>query len=355
MNDLVEFKSSNDLIFNSEKLHQLTQFAQMMAKGKCTVPNHLSGNPGDCLAITMQAAQWGMNPFAVAQKTHIVSGTLGYEAQLVNAVISSSTAITGRFHYEYIGDWDSLYQFKVKNEKQSYKDKQGKDVWKKNKGWKDELEKGLAIKVGAVLKNETEITWLEPLYFFTIDIRNSPNWVTDPRQQIAYLAVKKWSRLYTPAVILGVYTSDELPAINEPRDITPKSSIQELNALTSDKQKESVLVEYSIENFQSDMQAATTPEAVKHVLSHVKNMQESDKSEASKIYKLRLDELKAKPEVKISHSTALIDALEIIEISQSESELIGSLELSPGFSSTAETDIFQAAYDKKEAKLKGGK
>jgi hypothetical protein len=37
----------------------------------------------------MQAAQWGMNPFAVAQKTHVVNGTLGYEAQLVNAVVSS--------------------------------------------------------------------------------------------------------------------------------------------------------------------------------------------------------------------------------------------------------------------------
>jgi hypothetical protein len=41
----------------------------------------------------MQAAQWGMNPFAVAQKTHVVNGTLGYEAQLVNAVVSSSNLL----------------------------------------------------------------------------------------------------------------------------------------------------------------------------------------------------------------------------------------------------------------------
>lgn len=37
----------------------------------------------------MQAVQWGMNPFAVAQKTHFVSGKIGYEAQLVNAVITA--------------------------------------------------------------------------------------------------------------------------------------------------------------------------------------------------------------------------------------------------------------------------
>ena len=40
-----------------------------------------------------------MNPFAVAQKTHVVNGSLGYEAQLVNAVVQASGAIDGRFHY----------------------------------------------------------------------------------------------------------------------------------------------------------------------------------------------------------------------------------------------------------------
>ncbi len=39
-------------------------------------------------------------------KTHLVNGVLGYEAQLVNAVIASSSAINGRFHYRYGGDWE---------------------------------------------------------------------------------------------------------------------------------------------------------------------------------------------------------------------------------------------------------
>lgn len=40
--------------------------------------------------------------------------------------------------------------------------------------------------------------------------RNSTLWADDPRQQLAYLAVKRWARLYCPEVILGVYTIDEL-------------------------------------------------------------------------------------------------------------------------------------------------
>ena len=35
--------------------------------------------------------------------------------------------------------------------------------------------------------------------------RNSTLWADDPRQQLAYLAVKRWARLYCPEVILGVY------------------------------------------------------------------------------------------------------------------------------------------------------
>nr|WP_308736935.1 recombinase RecT [Salmonella enterica] len=63
-----------------------------MADSQVTVPAHLAGKPADCMAIVMQAMQWGMNPYAVAQKTHLVNGVLGYEAQLVNAVIANRHA-----------------------------------------------------------------------------------------------------------------------------------------------------------------------------------------------------------------------------------------------------------------------
>ncbi|HGG6551990.1 TPA: recombinase RecT, partial [Salmonella enterica subsp. enterica serovar Muenchen] len=98
--------SASNAIFNVQALGQLTAFANLMADSQVTVPAHLAGKPADCMAIVMQAMQWGMNPYAVAQKTHLVNGVLGYEAQLVNAVIASSSAIHGRFHYRYGGDWE---------------------------------------------------------------------------------------------------------------------------------------------------------------------------------------------------------------------------------------------------------
>jgi len=189
--------SASNAVFNVQALGQLTAFAELMAQSAVTVPKHLAGKPADCMAIVMQAMQWGMNPYAVAQKTHLVNGVLGYEAQLVNAVISSSNAIVGRFHYEYGGDWEKIA---------------GK------KDGRDEL--GLFVRVGAVLRGETDITWGENIYLADITTRNSPLWKTAPKQQIAYLAVKYWARLYCPEVILGVYSPDEVEPRTE-KEINP--------------------------------------------------------------------------------------------------------------------------------------
>ena len=84
------------------------KFAELLAQSKVTVPNELKGNVPDCMAIVINALQWNMNPLAVAQKAHIVGGKLGYESQLVHAVIKSSRAIDGGFTYEYLGDWSNI-------------------------------------------------------------------------------------------------------------------------------------------------------------------------------------------------------------------------------------------------------
>ncbi|EAR0754686.1 enterohemolysin, partial [Salmonella enterica] len=194
--------SASNAIFNVQALGQLTAFANLMADSQVTVPAHLAGKPADCMAIVMQAMQWGMNPYAVAQKTHLVNGVLGYEAQLVNAVIASSSAIHGRFHYRYGGDWE-----RCTRTKEITRDKNGKNgkytVTERVRGWTDEDEIGLFVQVGAILRGESEITWGEPLYLSGVVTRNSPLWVSNPKQQIAYLGVKYWARLYCPEVILG--------------------------------------------------------------------------------------------------------------------------------------------------------
>lgn len=206
---------SNSVIFDPVALQNLSRFAEIMSSSKVTVPKHLQDKPGDCLAIALQAHRWGMDPFVVAQKTHLVGSTLGYEAQLVNAVISSSAAIRGRFHYEYGGDWLSHASASSKN------------------------EQGLFVRVGAILAGEEDITWGEPLYLSSVATRNSPLWKTAPKQQIAYLAVKYWARMYCPGAILGVYSVDEL----EEKEVTPSFTVNQKNEAVEVIVEECVAVE----------------------------------------------------------------------------------------------------------------
>ncbi|MDX7829982.1 RecT family recombinase [Aeromonas dhakensis] len=201
------------LMMNVDFMASIDKMASMMASGKTTVPQHLRGNQSDCFAICLQAIQWGMNPFPVAQKTHLVNGTLGYEAQLVNAVVVNSGAIKGRFDYEFFGPWERVIgKFKVVR-----KEKEGKPVEYRVPDWTFADETGCGVKVIAHLASgqTRDVT----LLLQQARTRNSTLWADDPKQQLAYLGVKRWARLYTPDVILGVYSVDELEEI----DVTPPS------------------------------------------------------------------------------------------------------------------------------------
>lgn len=205
--------STSALVLDGDSLDKMMRLAEVMATGRATLPKHFNGNPADCLAVVMQSMQWKMNPFAVAQKTHLVNGVLGYEAQLVNAVITTCAPVLDRLHYEWYGAWEKVIgKFTIKNgDKGEYR----------IPGWKLEDEQGLGVKVWATFRGEDEPRVLE-LLLAQARTRNSTLWADDPRQQLAYLATKRWSRLYCPDVILGVYSPDELeetaPTI---RDVSP--------------------------------------------------------------------------------------------------------------------------------------
>ncbi len=194
--------SVNQLIFSDARMDRMMKMAEILAKGKVTVPQHLQNNVGDCMAIVLQAAQWNMDPFAVAQKTHLISGKLGYEAQLVNAVIITRAPVTGRPQYEWFGDWGRVIG--------KFKDKtNAKGETYRVPGWTLEDEKGLGIRIWMTMRGETEPRVLE-LLLTQATVRNSTLWAGDPKQQLAYLAIKRWARLYCPDVLLGVYSADEL-------------------------------------------------------------------------------------------------------------------------------------------------
>lgn len=209
--------SASALMLSGDSMDRIIRISDLMASGRSTIPQHLRGSTGDCMAVVMQAAQWNMNPFAVAQKTHIVNGTLGYEAQLVAAVINSSGVVADRFHFEWFGDWTKIVGKFKEVESRTKTGDDGKPKKFIVPAWDPRDEQGLGVRVWATIKGESEPRVLE-LLMTQARTRNSTLWTEDPKQQIAYLAQKRWARLYAPDVIMGVYTPDELEN-SVPRDM----------------------------------------------------------------------------------------------------------------------------------------
>ncbi len=162
---------------------QIMEFSKVMAIANVAVPKHLRDNPGACLAVAIQASEWEMSPFSVANKCYVVNDRLAYEAQLIAAVILRRAPIKGRFRYSYSGDGPTR---------------------------KCKVEANLS-EGGSVEYESPEIG--------KIPVKNSPLWKNDPDQQLGYYAVRSMARRHFPDVIMGVYSPEEMA--QEMRDVTP--------------------------------------------------------------------------------------------------------------------------------------
>lgn len=174
-------------------MNQAMEFAKMMAISSVAVPKHLRANPGACLAVVIQAIEWKLSPYAVANKSYSVNDRLAYESQLIQAVILQRAPIIGRFKVEYKGEGDGRIC----------------RVWARLRG------------------DDDEIAEYESPPFGKITPKNSPLWKSDPDQQQFYYSGRALCRRHFPDVLLGVYADDEIlpPGPDSARDVTPTRSI----------------------------------------------------------------------------------------------------------------------------------
>src|SRR5690606_38534403 len=166
-------RSTGGTTIAPQSFGDVVEFAKDMSRAGAAVPKHLRENPGACMAIAMQAFEWGMSPFAVANKSYVVSDRVAYEAQLIAAVVNTRSGITGRLKYKFEGEGPNL-----------------------------------RCTVTGVIDGE-ELVYTSPL-FDQITTKNSPMWKYDPQQQLGYYSARAWARRHVPEVILGVYDREEM-------------------------------------------------------------------------------------------------------------------------------------------------
>ncbi len=175
-----------------QNMGELLEFAKLMSVSSFCVRPKFRGNPGACLGVALQAFRCGGDPFAWANKAYITTNKageeqIGYEAQLVHAVVNSSAVLQRRLRPSYEGEGTAR-----------------------------------RCKVVGFVKGETEpLEYLSPP-ISQIGVKNSPLWTSDPDQQLFYYSTRAWARRHVPEILLGIYVPEEIDTI----DITPLAEPQ---------------------------------------------------------------------------------------------------------------------------------
>lgn len=180
-----------------ENMKQVESLAQYMSKAGSAIPYSMQGNPGECMAVIMDAIAWRMNPWAVARQRYVTKSkdgnlTGGYMGQLFMAVLNTRAPLKERMIPVYEGKAGDLV-CKLRGETVD----------------------------GQVLEYESP-----PLK--EISPQNSPLWKSDPKQQIAYYSFRAFGRRYFPELFMGIYDPEEVDHIARMRDITPDKPVKNL-------------------------------------------------------------------------------------------------------------------------------
>lgn len=192
--------------YTFNNLGDVVRFADLMSKAGEMLPEHLRRQPALCLAVTMRATQWKMDPFALAMETYQAKqgGPIGYQAKVFTAALNGAGV---KLRYRYEGE--------VKMLDQPVKSYKGNEIAKRTATGNRKCI-AYAVIDGDTLEYET-------MTLDQITIKNSPMWHNDPDQQLAYAAGRGWARRYRADVIMGAYSDDEVREMTM-KDVTPKET-----------------------------------------------------------------------------------------------------------------------------------
>ncbi len=207
-------------ILDTSKFEHMQRLATVMAK-MSTIPESLRGVRdnkvftefahevivANCFRIVNQSVRWGFDPFAVVDCASVVHGKLMWEGKLVAAVLDAKLGV--RLNYAFTGE-----------------DKPN--------------DKSMGVIVSGTLPGEVTPRTIEGTVAGWHRGDKSPwNKPSDWKRQLRYMGAREWARAHAPAVMLGVYTDDELEGIASRdvptgqrsvrmKDITPVPAVPEI-------------------------------------------------------------------------------------------------------------------------------
>ena len=171
-----------DILLCPQRFEMLQRAANLFAQSKL-VPEHFRGNVGGCFIVIQIAMGMKIDPFMLMQKTYVIGGKLGIEAQVAVALANQRGIFKFPLQYDFEED--------VKNP-----------------------ERPIACTCTGILKvNDAKIserlTWRE-VQAEGWDKKGGSKWTTIPRRMFKYRTALWLIRTYAPELLMGLSSVDEL-------------------------------------------------------------------------------------------------------------------------------------------------
>jgi hypothetical protein len=216
----IELRSSREMVKAGPQGMLITnlaegiEYAKAMAKAIHTVPEHLHGNIGDCLAIIDIATRAGLSPYMVAQKTYVQNKVLCYESQLYHAFVQGFGLLIGDLVVEHEGQGGDLVCHVtgiLRSDPHRPRTHESPPL--------REVHPGFVLRKGeGQTTSKRSLTYAEGAQMLEDGLEQgtrlfsagSPLWTRKPRVQLFYDTSRDWVRMFAPRATLGVYTPDEL-------------------------------------------------------------------------------------------------------------------------------------------------
>jgi hypothetical protein len=217
---VVQDNSEFAMLFDSARFNQAWRAATMFSNSKL-VPADFRGSPESCFVAMHMAVRLNLDPMMVMQKTYIIHGRPGMEAQLIIALVNARGPFTGPIQWETSGTGDTREWIAFATHKGTGERCTAKVDWAmvKAEGW--------AGKSGS-------------------------KWMTIPDLMGRYRSATFLARLYCPEVIMGLSTVEEL------RDMEPE--IVEATVTTLHKVPQTEKVKEALKRTRKPKEPDTPPE-----------------------------------------------------------------------------------------------
>jgi hypothetical protein len=167
---------------------QVLDLALAMSLSGQAVPAHCRDNKGMCLAIALNALEWRMSPWAVANQTYVTNDRLNYQSQLQHAVLEARGPFKHRMKVRYEGEGEDTVCI----------------VWTTFLG-EDKPTEHRSPPLGKLRppRNDKGI------------VKGSPLWDRKPLVQMFYDTSRDFGRIHCPDVLLGIYSPEEIAEYSE--------------------------------------------------------------------------------------------------------------------------------------------